>query len=240
MDFSGRLVVITGIGRPGQLGEVLALSLAQRGATLALVDRTLEGAEARASDLLAAGFTASAHGADLSSASAVEQLALQIDAVHGARFGHAVHAVICAAGGFASTGPVDKTPTGEWARLYAINLETAFQTTRVFLPAVRRAQGSFVYFTSVAALPHGTPRGMAAYAAAKSGVLTLMRSVAADERTNGVRANAIAPSAIRTADNEAAMGTDKKYVERESVADVVAFLASSLARNISGQVITLA
>lgn len=239
MDYSGRLVVITGIGRPGQTGEVLALNLAQRGATLALVDRTQERAEARASDLLAAGFTASAHGADLSNVEATNRLAAEIDAVHGARFGHGVHAVVCAAGGFAATGQVDETPLEEWEHLFSINLLTAFHTTRVFLPAVRRAQGAFVYFTSIASLPQGSPRGTAAYAAAKSGVLTLMRAVAVDEREHGVRANAIAPGNIRTASNEESMGTNKKYVERESVADVVAFLASPLAQNISGQVITL-
>jgi NAD(P)-dependent dehydrogenase (short-subunit alcohol dehydrogenase family) len=81
---------------------------------------------------------------------------------------------------------------------------------------------------------------LAAYAAAKSGVLSLMRTVALDEKANGVRANAVAPTSIRTATNVADMGDKTDYVERESVADVVAFLASHLARNVNGQVITLA
>jgi NAD(P)-dependent dehydrogenase (short-subunit alcohol dehydrogenase family) len=55
-----------------------------------------------------------------------------------------------------------------------------------------------------------------------------------------VRANAVAPTAIRTATNVADMGDKADYVERESVADVVAFLASPLARNVSGQVLVLA
>jgi NAD(P)-dependent dehydrogenase (short-subunit alcohol dehydrogenase family) len=97
-----------------------------------------------------------------------------------------------------------------------------------------------VYFGSVAATPGGSPKGMAAYAAAKSGVLSLMRTVALDEKAHGVRANAVAPTAIRTATNVADMGDKADYVERESVADVVAFLASPLARNVSGQVLVLA
>ena len=121
-----------------------------------------------------------------------------------------------------------------------INLDTAYNATRAFLPAVRLAQGSFVYFGSVAALPGGKSAGLAAYAAAKSGVLALMRAVAADERAKGVRANAVAPTQVRTAANLDSMGADKDYVERDSVADVVAFLASPLARNVSSQVITLA
>jgi NAD(P)-dependent dehydrogenase (short-subunit alcohol dehydrogenase family) len=67
-----------------------------------------------------------------------------------------------------------------------------------------------------------------------------MRTVALDEEVNGVRANAVAPTAIRTATNVADMGDNADYVERESVADVVAFLASPLARNASGQVLVLA
>jgi NAD(P)-dependent dehydrogenase (short-subunit alcohol dehydrogenase family) len=50
----------------------------------------------------------------------------------------------------------------------------------------------------------------------------------------------VAPTAIRTASNVADMGDKTDYVERDSVADVVAFLASPLARNVTGQVLTLA
>jgi NAD(P)-dependent dehydrogenase (short-subunit alcohol dehydrogenase family) len=80
---------------------------------------------------------------------------------------------------------------------------------------------------------------MSAYAAAKSGVLALMRAVAAEERARGVRANAVAPTAIRTRDNLEAMGEGVRYVERESVADVVLWLCSPAARNVSGQVFKL-
>jgi len=85
----------------------------------------------------------------------------------------------------------------------------------------------------VTATAGGSPKGMAASAAAKSGVLRLMRTVALDEKAHGVRANAVAPTAIRTASNVADVGDQADYVERESVADVVAFLVSPLARNVS-------
>jgi 3-oxoacyl-[acyl-carrier protein] reductase len=80
---------------------------------------------------------------------------------------------------------------------------------------------------------------MAAYAAAKAGVVTLMRAVAQEERDNGVRANAVAPAAIRTADNVRDMGADARYVEREDVASAVLFLCSPAARAVTGQVIRL-
>lgn len=240
LDFSGKLIVITGVGRAGQVGEAVALAFAQRGATLALLDVQPSEVEARAAWLTAQGFTASAHVANLADADAAKASAEQVVQHTQAQFGGQVHAVICAAGGFEMTGPISDADPGAWHKQFMINLETAFGTTRAFLPAVRAAQGSFVYFGSVAALPGSAPKGITAYAAAKSGVLTLMRAVAAEEKANGVRANAVAPASIRTGTNIANMGDKSEYVERESVADVIAFLVSPLARNVTGQVITLA
>lgn len=236
-DFTNRLVVITGVGRQGQVGEALALGFAQRGASLALLDRDFEQVMQRGSELQMQGFDVTAHAANLADASDAERAAREVLAAHGTE---AVHAVVCTAGGFGMTGSLSDANPADWTKQFMINLDTAFATTRAFLPALRAARGSLVYFGSVAALPAGNPKGMAAYAAAKSGVLSLMRTVAVDEKSNGVRANAVAPTAIRTATNLADMGDKTDYVDRESVADVVAFLASDAARNVSGQVLTLA
>jgi len=240
LDFSGKLIVITGVGRAGQVGEAVALAFAQRGATLALLDVQPAEVEARAAWLTEQGFAATAHVANLADAEAAKSAAGEVVERTTAQFGGQVHAVICAAGGFGITGPISDADPAAWSKQFMINLETAFTATRAFLPAVRAAKGSFVYFGSVAALPGGGPKGMAAYAAAKSGVLTLMRAVAAEEKPYGVRANAVAPTAVRTAANLADMGDKIEYVDRESVADVIAFLASPMARNVSGQVLTLA
>lgn len=240
LDFTGRLIVITGVGRSGQVGEAIALRFAQLGATLALVDLKPDDVNARGAELRAQGFKAQAFAGNLSDSAAAQRVCDQILAHADHQFNGAVHAVICAAGGFGTTGPIDESNAEAWHKQFTINLDTAFGTTRAFLPALRKGAGALVYFGSVAALPGGNPSGIAAYAAAKSGVLTLMQSVASDERDHGVRANAVAPTQVRTGDNIDAMGSDKAYVERESVADVVAFLASPLARNVNGQVLKLA
>ncbi len=240
LDFTNRLVVITGVGRAGQVGESIALGFAQRGATLALLDLQSAEVEARAATLTAMGYEVTAHAANLADQGEAERAAADIIAATTERFGGAVHAVICAAGGFGATGVLDSSEPAAWHKQFVINLETAYHATRAFLPAVRLGAGAFVYFGTVAALPGGKSAGLAAYAAAKSGVLSLMRSVAQDEKGHGVRANAVAPTQVRTGDNIAGMGADLKYVERESVADVVAFLASPLARNVTGQVLRLA
>ncbi|BAH37218.1 putative oxidoreductase [Gemmatimonas aurantiaca T-27] len=237
--FPNALVVITGAGRPSQLGETLAAHFAATGFSLALIGRTLDEAQARTAELTASpsGQRFTAHAADLASPAAAESVAAEVLLAHKTS---RVHAVVCVAGGFGATGPLDEADPDAWHQQFAINVDTAFATTRAFLPALREAKGSLVYFGSASALPGGSPKGLAAYAAAKSGVLALMRTVALDEKAHGVRANAVAPTAIRTATNLADMGDKTFYVERESVADVVAFLVSPAARNITGQVITLA
>lgn len=120
-----------------------------------------------------------------------------------------------------------------------INLTTAYLVTRAFLPLVRAARGSFVYFASEAVAPGGKVANIAAYAAAKAGVVSLMRAVAQEERASGVRANALAPTSIRTSANVQAMGENVRYVEREEVAAVVAFLCSDAARAVTGQLVAL-
>jgi NAD(P)-dependent dehydrogenase (short-subunit alcohol dehydrogenase family) len=96
-----------------------------------------------------------------------------------------------------------------------------------------------VYFASAAALPGSAVGGMAAYATAKSGVVALMRAVASDERAHHVRANAVAPTSIRTAENIKAMGEQTNYVTREAVASTVCWLCSADASAVTGQVIRL-
>ncbi|WP_396224859.1 SDR family NAD(P)-dependent oxidoreductase [Gemmatimonas sp.] len=240
LSFSDQLIVITGVGREGQVGEGVARGFAQRGASLALIDLNEQDPQRTATLTSLGAAHVSAHTANLADAGDAQRVAAEVSWAHKDTHLGRVHAVVCVAGGFGMTGALDESDPEAWAKQFTINLETAFATTRAFLPSVRAAKGSFVYFGSVAATPGGSPKGMAAYAAAKSGVLSLMRTVALDEKAHGVRANAVAPTAIRTATNVADMGDKADYVERESVADVVAFLASPLARNVSGQVLVLA
>jgi NAD(P)-dependent dehydrogenase (short-subunit alcohol dehydrogenase family) len=206
-------ILLTGAGRPGQVGEAVARELASRGARMLLVDRDGGEAEARAAELRALGFAADAFAADLADAASVEDLAARVRAACGGRLAAVVHA----AGGFGMSGPVAALDPASWQRMLAINLTTAMLVTRATLPMLRPG-GSIVYFGSVAALPGNHGAGMAAYVAAKSGVLALMRAVGEEEREHRVRANAVAPFAIRTAANVASMGDDVRYVEREDVA----------------------
>ncbi|MDQ4080765.1 MAG: SDR family oxidoreductase, partial [Gemmatimonadota bacterium] len=225
-----RVVLVTGIGREGQVGEVVAGTLAKAGASIIAVDLIREAAEARAAALRALGVHTEAHACDLTNEAQVRALADTISATHHGR----LDAVVNLAGGFGMSSVADGG-LDVWQRQLALNLTTAVLTTRAFLPLVRAARGAFVFFGSAAALPGASVASMAAYVTAKSGVLTLMRAIAEEERANGVRANAVAPTSIRTAANVRDRGSDARYVEREDVAQVVLWLCSEDSRAVTGQ-----
>lgn len=232
--FDDQTVVLTGVGRQGQVGEVVARAFAEHGATVVVVDRDQQ-VEARAVALREAGFVARAKVCDLTDETQVSDLAREV----GAKSDGQIGALINLAGGFALSGPVAESKLEEWQRQITINLTTAYLATRAFLPALRKGRGSIVYFSSASALPGSRIAKTAAYAAAKSGLVALMRAVAEEERDTGVRANAIAPTSIRTASNIDSMGQKVRYVEREQVADVVLYLCSPQASAVTGQVVEL-
>lgn len=228
-------VVLTGVGAPGQLGETVARTFAQRGDMPILVGRRDEQLRARVADLTASGFPARSIACDLADPHAVASLAGTIHDLSPAGIAALVHM----AGGFDVSGPVADSAVEIWNREISINLATAYLTARALIPQLRLARGSLVFVASASALPGAAVAGISAYAVAKSGVITLMRAIADEERQHGVRANAIAPTAIRTAANRAAMGDDAPYVEREDVAASIAYLCSPEARAITGQVVAL-
>jgi 3-oxoacyl-[acyl-carrier protein] reductase len=233
--FAGSTVLLTGVGAEGQVGEVVAQAFANLGASVLLVDRTQANVEARAAAIVATGGVARAYACDLTDESAVAELADRVRRDHG----EALRALVHMAGGFGMSGAVADSSLATWNKQIAINLTTAYLTTRAFLPSLRAAKGSIVLFASEAALPGKTGTNRSAYAVAKTGVVTLMHSIAAEERTNGVRANALAPASIRTAANVSAMGSDVRYIEREEVAAAVTFLCSEAASAISGELLPL-
>jgi NAD(P)-dependent dehydrogenase (short-subunit alcohol dehydrogenase family) len=225
-----RVIVLTGVGRPGQVGEAVAQAFATPGTVLHLVDRDPSVAD-RARDLAGRGATVHAHVADLTDGAAVRTVAAAV--------GPVVHALIHMAGGFAMSGPVISADIEVMRKQLAISLETAFVATQAFLPALRTAQGAIVYFGAAAVLEGGTTKNMSGYAASKAALLAFMRTVAQEERETGVRANAVAPTAIRTSANESSMGTKFDYVERGEVATTVAWLVSPAAGAVTGQVVRL-
>jgi len=235
LSLEGKVAVLTGVSRQGQVGETVAQSLAERGVSVVLIDRTGVEAEARAREIRNRGHRALAVNADLTDASQLDAVARVVKNEFGG-----VDALVNIAGGFSMSGKVSDSDPGAWSRQLGTGLTTAYLTTRAFLPLVRERRGAVLFFAAAAALPGGRIAEMSAYAVSKAGVITLMRAVAQEERPTGVRSNALAPTAIRTAANVESMDASTRYVEREEVADAVLFLCfSDAARSITGQVIQL-
>ncbi|MEO6446236.1 MAG: SDR family oxidoreductase [Gemmatimonadaceae bacterium] len=227
----GQLVVITGVGRKGQVGETVARMFGERGAALVLISR--DGAPDRAAELRTLGMAATGHDCDLADPDALQRVSQATAEAHPA----GVAALICLAGGFAPFGRVADSTPGTWQHLATINATTAYLTTRAFLPQLRQARGAILYFASAAVMPGATVAEMSGYAAAKAGVVTLMRAVASEEAGHGVRANALAPTAINTRANQDSMGTSSAYVERETIGEWATFLCSSASGPVTGQLI---
>ena len=231
-----RYALLTGVGRRGQVGEAVAARLVIEGYSLLLVDRTAEGVSARAAEIVSAGGSAEAFSADLSAEDSVADLFARVSRASGGALGAFVHL----AGGFALTGPVAETTVADWERQLSINLKTAFLTSRGAIPLLRAGKGSAVFFSSESALTGAKLSQISAYAVAKSGLIALATAISQEEVRHGVRVNVLAPAAIRTESNTAAMGSDAKFVEREDVAATVAWLCSDQARAVNGQIVRLA
>ena len=233
MELAGRSVVLTGVGREGQVGEAVALAFAERGARVFLVDHSEPNVRARAEARVARGLRAASLAADLTDPAAAAAVAERVREATSGR----VHGVVHLAGGFAASGPIAESDPAIWHRQLAMNATTAYMTARAFVPLLRNVKGSLVFFASEAVLPGAKMANLAAYVASKSAVVSLMQVIAQEERAHGVRANAGAPTTIRTSDNVAAMGADAPMVTREAVADVVLWLCSDASRAVSGQLV---
>src|SRR5687767_14671052 len=162
------LALITGVGAKGQVGEAVAEAFLRRGDTVLIVSRSPDEVAERASDLSRLG-SVQGYPCDLGKPNEVARLAEQIRSEHGDN----LDALVNLAGGFGSTGPLAKSDTAAFTRLFAINVKTAYLATRAFLPMLEVARGSIVFFASEAALEGAKTTGVAGYLAAKTSVLAL-------------------------------------------------------------------
>jgi NAD(P)-dependent dehydrogenase (short-subunit alcohol dehydrogenase family) len=206
-----------------------------------MLDRDKNAVADRAAALKKIGANATGYGCDLTDPAQVADVAKRVAAdaqASGSRPAGRIDALVNVAGGFAMSGGIGESEVATLSSQIAVNVMTAYLASRAFVPMVRDG-GSVVYFASALVLPGAHTAKVSAYVAAKSAVVGIMRSVADEGRARGLRANAVAPTSIRTGDNLRVMASDTHYVERETVAETVLFLCSPASRSITGQVLRL-
>lgn len=157
------------------------------------------------------------------------------DALAVARAAGPTEVLVNGVGGFAGGSNVLETSLEVWDRMYRMNLRTAVAMSRALVPGMlARGRGVVVNVASQAALAR--PPGLAAYAAAKDGVLVLTDTLHKEVSERGVRVHAILPATIDTPANRRAMpdADFSKWTPPRAIAGVIAWLASDAAACVRG------
>jgi NAD(P)-dependent dehydrogenase (short-subunit alcohol dehydrogenase family) len=232
-DFRDKVVLVTGVGRAGQIGNAVALAFGKAGAKIVACDKNAVGVAERVREFAAQGVDARPCAGDLTQPD-IAALAVEIALKH---FGR-LDVVVNVAGGLTTYGPIGDITVQALDREIAINLKTAVLVSQAAVEALSRTQGCIINFASIAYFEPQAP--MAVYSAAKAAVAGFTRSLAIELQDRGIRVNAVAPAMVRTVDNVAAVGDgEAQYVEMQEIADGVMSLASP-ASSTTGEILPIA
>jgi NAD(P)-dependent dehydrogenase (short-subunit alcohol dehydrogenase family) len=232
-DFRGKVVLVTGVGRAGQIGNAVASAFGKAGAKIVACDQNAVGVAERVREFAAQGVDARPCAGDLTQPD-IAALAVEVALKH---FGR-LDVVVNVAGGLTTYGPINQVTVEALDREIAINLKTAVLVSQAAIEALSRTQGNIINFSSIAYFEPQTP--MAVYSAAKAAVAGFTRSLALELENRKVRVNAVAPGMVRTGDNVAAVGDGNvQYVELREITDGVMSLAGQ-DNSATGQIIPIA
>jgi len=183
----GKTALVT--GSTSGIGLGIAKALAQQGANIVL--NGFGDAKGPQSEVEALGVASAYHGADMSKPAEIEDM-MKFAA---SKFGRID--VLVNNAGIQHVAKVEDFPPEKWDAIIAINLSSAFHTTRLAIPAMREANwGRVINIASAHGLVASAQKS--AYVAAKHGIVGLTKSVALETATTGVTCNAICPGWVLT------------------------------------------
>jgi NAD(P)-dependent dehydrogenase (short-subunit alcohol dehydrogenase family) len=226
MTFDGKVVLIT--GAKGGLGTSVTQAFLDAGATVIGVSRSI-----KASDFAHSAFFAMP--SQLSDAQAARDLADGVIAEH-QRIDVLMHLV----GGFAGGKSIDDTDDGTFEQMLDMNFRSAFYIIRAVLPHMRnRGSGRVLAIGSRAAVEPAARIG--AYSASKAALVSLIRTVAIENKSSGISANVVLPGTMDTPANRGGdpQANFSKWVQPAQVAALLLHLASDAASQVSGAVIPI-
>jgi NAD(P)-dependent dehydrogenase (short-subunit alcohol dehydrogenase family) len=231
----GKVAIVTGAS--SGIGRAAARLFAAEGASVVLVARRRDRLEELVDEIERGGRRACAVVGD------VAEEAAHREAVEAARstFG-GLDVAFNNAGLVGTMKPLAEIAPDEWSQVLRVNLTAAFLGARAQIPAMlERGAGALVFTGSFVGMSVGLP-GMGAYAAAKAGLMGLVRGITADYGSAGIRANALLPGGTATemAGDEAqrewaaSLHALKRIAEPEEIARAALFLASDMASFVAG------
>jgi NAD(P)-dependent dehydrogenase (short-subunit alcohol dehydrogenase family) len=238
-NLAGKTALVTGASRG--IGRASAVALAAAGAqVLVHYGRGAKEADDVASEIRRAGGHADAIAADLAAADGPHKLAKQVRTIVGDRLD-----ILVANAGVSKAVGVEETTVEDFNALFAVNVRAPLFLVQQLLPILHEGS-SIVLVSSLAA--HAVVGTLPAYAASKGAIDTLVKHFAAALGQRGIRVNAVAPGVVATemsnltktdAGRDYVLGlqTLKRLAQPDDLGDVVAFLASSEARWITGDTI---
>jgi len=232
-DFRGKVVLVTGVGRVGQIGNAVALAFGRAGASIVASDVNAVGVTERVREFAAQGVDARPCAGDLSQPD-IAALAVETALRH---FGR-LDVVVNVAGGLTTYGSIEQLTVKDFDREVSINLKTTVLVSQAAIGALADTRGCIVNFSSIAYFQPQSP--MAVYSAAKAGVAGFTQSLALELADRKIRVNAVAPGMARTGDNVAAAGQGAAYVEMEDLTNGVLSLAVGGPSAPTGQIVQIA
>jgi len=248
---SGRRAVVTGAGRG--IGRSIALALAQAGADVAVTARTQGEIEQLAAEIRAMGCQGLAVPCDVTDSEQVKHMATTLIDGLGS-----VDILVNNAGN-AGSHKFLSHPDELWHRMLSINLTSVYYVTKAFVPRlIEQRWGRIITIASMASRVGGSY--IAAYTAAKHGVLGLTRALAVELLPYNITVNAICPGYVNTPMTDASVSNiaartgmseaqarealeksspQKRLFEPEEIAAVAVFLAQDINKGITGQAINI-
>lgn len=154
-----------------------------------------------------------------------------------ARFGK-IDVLAHLVGGFTMGQTVADMDDATFQRMFDINLMSAFHILRAVLPHMRKAQSGRIIAIGSRAAESPGPR-VGAYSASKAALVSLMKTVALENKDLGITANTIFPETMDTPTNRKAMPSadTSKWVQPASVANLIVWLAGDAGKDVTGAAI---
>lgn len=231
--FEGKVVMVTGAA--GAVSDGVVRKFAAEGAKLVLADYSEDKLNAQ---VAAWGDLLNAHMTVLGDLGKPEDVDAALEKAV-AQFGQ-IDVLAHVAGGFAMGDPVHEADISVLEKMLYLNTRITYLVMgKVAKHMVDHGvKGSLIGVVARPGEGGGAPN-MAAYAASKAAVQTIIKSMAAELKAHDIRVNGLSPSIVDTPANRADMGDDNahKWVTPAQIGDLMLFLASEAATAISGQVV---